>query len=101
VSLFDFLRGPSVSPGQLRQEIYLLGGRHQGDALAGARAELKDDGLTSERRALLRAVEAHLAAGKSPTADDPGRAGLSDVFYLAIILGSGVWVMVVVRSLAG
>jgi hypothetical protein len=32
-----------------------LGGRHQGDALAGARAELQDGGLSTERRALLRA----------------------------------------------
>ncbi len=74
MSLFDLFRTQAITAGQLRQEIYLLGGRHQGDALAGARAELQDGGLSAERRALLRAVESHLAAGKSAAVDGTGRA---------------------------
>lgn len=101
MSLFDLFRTQAITAGQLRQEIYLLGGRHQGDALAGARAELLDGGLSAERRALLRAVESHLAAGKSAAVDGKARPDWSNAFYLAVILGSGAWTLAVVRSLAG
>ncbi len=106
MSLFDLLRGQAVSAGQLRQEIYLLGGRHRGDALAGALLELKESDLTVERRALLRAVVRHLARGKlAADAGEGGarvlRVGPGELVYLAIIVGCAGWVIVVINSLAG
>jgi hypothetical protein len=110
MSLFDLLRGQAVSAGQLRQEIYLLGGRHRGDALAGALLELKERDLSSERRALLRAVVRHLARGR-PTPDTatvvenddqgPPRAGLGDLVYLGVIVAAAGWVLMVLNGLAG
>ena len=47
---------PSDFAAELRREIFLLGGRHQGDVLAGARKELGTNHLTVARRALLLAV---------------------------------------------
>ena len=51
---------------RLRREVFALGGRHRGDPLAGALQELQEEGLTAERRTLLRAVVNHLAADPSP-----------------------------------
>ena len=45
-----------ISPSEVRSETWALGCRHQGDALAGARAELSSSGLTARRKVLLRAV---------------------------------------------
>ena len=93
------LRGTSVPPPRLRQEIFSLGGRHQGDALAGARIELKAEGLTPERRALLHEVVSHLSqsGGASPAAGDAPAAKLArpaDLFYLAVIFGAATWIAV-------
>ena len=40
----------------LRAEIWALGGRHHGDVLKGAMAELADLSSTAAKRSLLRAV---------------------------------------------
>ena len=40
----------------LRAESWALGGRHHGDVLKGARAELADRESTAAKRSLLRAV---------------------------------------------
>ena len=40
----------------LRAESWALGGRHHGDVLKGARAELADRTSTTAKRSLLRAV---------------------------------------------
>ncbi len=106
MSLLDLLRAPSVSPGKLRQEIYMLGGRHKGDALGGALIELKADDLTAERRALLRAVVSHLGKGGGAgmthaETSEARRAGPGDLVYLGVIIGAATWVTVVIRSLAG
>lgn len=70
----------------LRKEIFALGGRHRGDALAGALAELQEADLTPERRTLLRAVVAHLTKEKS------GRAAVSNPGELkyALILAAAL-----------
>jgi hypothetical protein len=47
---------PSATPEEIRMEIYLLGSRHRGEALAGAALELKTPGLTLDRSRLLHAV---------------------------------------------
>lgn len=61
---FSFFWGSissNFTPEELRKEIFLLGGRHQGNALAGAMAELDSAGLSRERRRLLHAVVKTLA----------------------------------------
>jgi len=55
---------PATQSLQLRKEIFALGGRHRGDALAGALIELQDADLTAERRTLLRAVVTHLSSDR-------------------------------------
>lgn len=45
-----------LRPQALRAEIFQLGGRHQGEPLAGAVLELADTGITPQRRRLLEAV---------------------------------------------
>ena len=95
----------SVTAIRLRQEIFALGGRHQGEALAGALKELEAPDLTPERRALLRAVVSHLsgkpgllAAGVAgATAAAP--ASWTDAAYVAVLVAAAAWVTVVVRSL--
>jgi hypothetical protein len=47
---------PGATPEEIRMEIYLLGSRHHGEALAGAALELKAPGLTLDRLRLLHAV---------------------------------------------
>jgi hypothetical protein len=59
VSLLTYvtgLFGPAVTPAAIRSEIYFLGERHRGEALKGAREELKTPNLAAERARLLRAV---------------------------------------------
>ncbi len=50
------LMAPGVTPAAIRSEIYFLGTRHRGEALKGAREELKARDLTADRSRLLRAV---------------------------------------------
>ena len=45
-----------VHESDLRAECWALGGRHRGDVLKGARAELADRSSTTTKRSLLRAV---------------------------------------------
>jgi hypothetical protein len=99
-------RGTAVSAARLRQEIFALGDRHRGDALAGARLELDDPRLTAERRGLLRAVVAHLSAGGETgegvaARDRPRRSGVADAAYVGVIVGAAAWAAVVVKSLMG
>jgi hypothetical protein len=54
------LLDPSISRAAIRSEIYFLGSRHQGEALAGALKELKSPDLDPGRMRLLRAVVADL-----------------------------------------
>lgn len=107
---FSDLRGPSgVTTVKLRQEIFALGGRHLGDPLAGALLELKDPELTPERRSLLRAVVAHLSAGKSFSGAVPAAperapsppATLGDGIYIVVLVAAVAWVMMLVRSMIG
>ncbi|HLI67091.1 MAG TPA: hypothetical protein VKU90_12065 [Caulobacteraceae bacterium] len=51
---------PAVAPDAIRSEIFFLGNRHHGEALAGAIEELKAPGLAAGRQRLLRAVVARL-----------------------------------------
>ncbi len=51
-----------IPPQEVRAEVWALGGRHQGEALLGARAELKARGLSFRRAILLRAVVRSLQA---------------------------------------
>lgn len=93
----------TVAPGKLRQAIFALGDRHQGDALAGARRELREPGLTRERRALLLAVVAHFDAGgtggEGAAEGVLRRPGLSDLAYLGILAAAVAWSVVTVQSL--
>jgi hypothetical protein len=59
-TLFARLTSPAVSASAVRSEIYFLGGRHQGEALKGALAELKAPDLGPGRSRLLRAVVSQL-----------------------------------------
>ena len=54
------LFAPAISQEAIRSEIYFLGDRHRGDALKGAREELKAPHLHADRERLLRAVVSHL-----------------------------------------
>ena len=45
-----------IEPRHIRSERYLLGGRHQGDVVGGAKTELRAAGITWRRTLLLRAV---------------------------------------------
>jgi hypothetical protein len=54
---------PAVTPQDIRSEIYFLGSRHKGDALAGAMSEL-ESGVGPERRRLLQGVVSHLKRSK-------------------------------------
>jgi hypothetical protein len=47
---------PPATEGDIRREVWALGGRHRGNALEGARAELAANGLGVRRAMLLRAV---------------------------------------------
>jgi hypothetical protein len=104
MALEDLFRSTAVAPGRLRQEIFALGDRHQGDALKGARRELDEPGLTRERRALLLAVVAHFdgggtgGEGAAPAAiRNP--TSLTDMAYLGVIAAAVVWTVMTVQSL--
>jgi hypothetical protein len=45
-----------VPPQEVRAEAWALGGRHRGDVLKGAKAELAAPGISLRRAVLLRAV---------------------------------------------
>jgi hypothetical protein len=103
----DLIRPPVVIPtGKIRQEIYRLGGRHQGEALAGALAELAEGGLTADRRALLHAVVSYLGqpipgdavqgSGSGAAATDAAGWG-----YMAIIAAAAAWTAVVMHGMGG
>ena len=69
VSLLTYITAlfaPAVTPGAIRAEIYFLGERHRGEALSGARQELKSPDLEADRARLLRAVVAHLQREAKP-----------------------------------
>ncbi len=55
-SLWANLTANWVRPEEIRAEVWALGGRHRGEALAGAKAELKAVGLSVRRAILLKAV---------------------------------------------
>lgn len=57
-----------VTAEAVRQAIFFLGSRNAGDALAGARRELRDNGLSRDRRRLLEAVILNLTPGARPRA---------------------------------
>jgi len=108
VKLPDVFKTSGVSAAQVRLEIFSLGGRHQGDPLAGALRELEAGGLDEERRSLLRAVVAHLGKEKSKNTER-GRQGskisppakLSDMIYLAVILAAAIWTAIVINTMGG
>lgn len=52
----DIFRSSWVSPAEIRAEAWALGGRHQGEVLAGARSELTARSLPARRALLLKAV---------------------------------------------
>ncbi len=70
-TLFARLTAPAVSASAVRAEIYFLGGRHQGEALKGALAELKASDLGSSRSRLLRAVVNQLKRDQRAVAAAP------------------------------
>ena len=55
MSLASWLPQPSVSPAEVRAEIWRLGSRHRGDTLKGALAELKAADLPARQAMILRA----------------------------------------------
>ena len=61
-SLWTRLLANWIRPEEIRAEAWALGGRHRGDVLAGAKAELKAAGLTFRRAILLKAVMRSLRA---------------------------------------
>jgi hypothetical protein len=62
MGMFDWLGGKGITQSQIRTEMWNLGARHQGEALKGAREELKAGGLSAERAGLLRACVRQLSA---------------------------------------
>ncbi len=56
LSLWARLFANWIRPEEIRREVWALGGRHRGDVLAGAKAELKMAGLSFRRAILLKAV---------------------------------------------
>ena len=103
MKLSDLFGAAAVAPSRLRQEIFALGDRHQGDALAGARRELDDPRLSPERRSLLRAVVAHLSsggtAGEGAVARAVRPASLSDAAYIGVIVAAAAWAIMIARQI--
>lgn len=62
MGMFDWLGGKGITQSQIRTEVFKLGARHQGEALKGAREELKAGGLSAEQAGLLRACVRQLSA---------------------------------------
>lgn len=92
------MKKPQIPPAHLRQEIFSLGGRNSGDAIGGAKRELKDLNLPTKRRKLLEAVVSHLEGGASepsPVAgskDNPvGHIHWREFAYGAILISSMMW----------
>ncbi len=54
--LIDAMTGGGVSDREIRAETWALGGRHGGEVLRGARAELAGGDLPARRALVLRAV---------------------------------------------
>jgi hypothetical protein len=100
----ELFRAPEPIPvGKIRQEIYRLGGRHQGEALTGALAELAEADLTADRRALLHAVISYLGQpipGDTAPSQGP-RVKIADITYLAVIVATAVWTAVVMHGMGG
>lgn len=89
-----FLIDPIAPSINLRKEIFLLGGRHQGDALAGALSELNDSDITPEKRQVLRAVVSHLSANNKAGASTATPANQNHPFnYTEAILFSMAIIM--------
>lgn len=55
-AIFRSLGAGGVPEAEVRAEAWALGGRHQGNVLDGARAELDQGGISAHRALLLRAV---------------------------------------------
>jgi len=55
MSLADWFRSASITEADVRLEIWRLGARHRGWPLEGAREELAQKDIASNRAALLRA----------------------------------------------
>ncbi len=100
---FRLFRPAGVSPGQLRQEIFSLGGRHRGEPLAGALEELKDPRLSADRRMLLRAVVRHLSDRriKEPASSASRTATLrpADAAYVGVLFAALGWIALVVSRM--
>jgi len=52
----ETIRAQWISPSEIRAEAWALGGRHRGEVLEGARAELKAVGISIRRAVLLKAI---------------------------------------------
>ncbi|WP_309088942.1 hypothetical protein [Phenylobacterium sp.] len=62
--ILAWLFPPEPSAAQVRAEVWNLGVRHHGDALAGAIQELEAGGLASSQSQLLRACVRQLGGGQ-------------------------------------
>jgi hypothetical protein len=56
MSILQFFKSHWIGAHEVRREAFALGGRHQGDVLLGARAEMAKPGIPFRRSILLRAV---------------------------------------------
>jgi hypothetical protein len=63
MGLLDWLSSLVPSSAEIRAEVWKLGVRHHGQALAGALIELRDTSVPAARTALLRACVRQLRAG--------------------------------------
>lgn len=103
MKLTHLFRAAVVAPHRLRMEIFALGDRYQGDALAGARRELREPRLSSERRDLLRAVVAHLTKGSAAGGEkEPSRppARFAAAAYAGVFAAAVAWTVMIARSLS-
>lgn len=55
MSLFTWIPGHAPTANDIRGEVWRLGVRHHGEALAGARRELAEGNVAADRATLLRA----------------------------------------------
>lgn len=103
MKLMQLFRAAVVAPHRLRMEIFALGDRYQGDALAGARRELRAPRLSPERRDLLRAVVAHLTAGDAAGNEKEALrppAHFAAAAYAGVFAAAVAWTVMIVRSLS-
>lgn len=91
----EFHRISNFFTQDLRREMFLLGGRHRGDVLGGAIAELESPRLSQERRVLLRAIVAKLSPNGSSDSGPTSSQYLDYVVasLLGITLVLGCWLL--------